>query len=387
MEDIFMSMRAKLLNLFISLTGIVFLCTGTAFANGGVKLYTPYTRISVQPGASIDYSIDVINKSTETKNVDISISGIPRDWTYDLKSGGWNIGQISILPDERKTLNLKINVPLKVNKGGYRFRVIAGESDILPLTVVVSEQGTYKTEFTTQQANMEGAANSTFTFQATLRNSTGDEQLYALMADIPRGWNMNFKANYKQVTSVTIPANSSTEVTIEVDPPDALESGKYQIPVRATTSSTSASLNLEVVITGSYKMELTTPLGLLSTDITAGDQKRVELLVRNTGSAELKDVKLEFSAPANWDVVFDPKSITSLKAGDAAKVFATIKADKKAIAGDYVTNLDAKTPEVTARTSFRVSVKTPMLWGWGGIFIIIAAFGSVYYLFRKYGRR
>jgi uncharacterized membrane protein len=134
-------------------------------------------------------------------------------------------------------------------------------------------------------------------------------------------------------------------------------------------------------------MELTTPLGLLSTEITAGDQKRVELLVRNTGSAELKDVKLEFSAPANWDVIFDPKSITSLKAGDAAKVFATIKADKKAIAGDYVTNLDAKTPEVTARTAFRVSVKTPMLWGWVGIFIIIAALGSVYYLFRKYGRR
>jgi uncharacterized membrane protein len=387
MEDNFMSIRAKLFNLFISLTGIVFLCTGTAFANGGVKLYTPYTKISVQPGASIDYAIDVINKSTEMKNVDISISGIPGNWTYDLKSGGWNIGQVSILPDEKKTINLKVNVPLKVNKGSYRFRVIAGESDILPLTVVVSEQGTYKTEFTTQQANMEGAANSTFTFQATLRNSTGDEQLYALMADVPRGWNINFKANYKQVTSVTIAANSSTEVTIEVDPPDVLESGKYQIPVRATTSSTSANLNLEVVITGSYKMELTTPLGLLSTEITAGDQKRVELLVRNTGSAELKDVKLEFSAPANWDVIFDPKSITSLKAGDAAKVFATIKADKKAIAGDYVTNLDAKTPEVTARTAFRVSVKTPMLWGWVGIFIIIAALGSVYYLFRKYGRR
>jgi uncharacterized membrane protein len=34
-----------------------------------------------------------------------------------------------------------------------------------------------------------------------------------------------------------------------------------------------------------------------------------------------------------------------------------------------------------------MSVRTPMLWGWIGIFIIIAAIGIVWYLFRKYGRR
>jgi uncharacterized membrane protein len=387
MEDLFMSIRTKLLSLLLSLSGMIFFVAQGAYANGNVRLYTPYTKISVQPGVSVDYSIDVINSSTELRNVEISMSGIPKGWTYDLKSGGWNIGQLSILAGERKTLNLKVDVPLKVNKGAYRFRVVAGESDFLTLTIVVSEQGTYKTEFTTQQANMEGAANSTFTFQASLKNSTGEEQLYALMANAPRGWNINFKANYKQVTSVSIAPNSTTEVTVEVDPPDALEAGTYKIPVRATTSTTSADLPLEVVITGSYGLELTTPRGLLSTTITAGDEKRIELLVKNTGSAELKDVKMEFSAPANWDVVFDPKSVNSLRAGDAAKIFATLKADKKAIAGDYVTNLEAKTPEVTSRASFRVSVQTPMLWGWIGILIILAAIGSVYYLFRKYGRR
>jgi uncharacterized membrane protein len=32
-------------------------------------------------------------------------------------------------------------------------------------------------------------------------------------------------------------------------------------------------------------------------------------------------------------------------------------------------------------------VKTPMLWGWVGVLIIFIALGSVYYLFRKFGRR
>lgn len=150
---------------------------------------------------------------------------------------------------------------------------------------------------------------------------------------------------------------------------------------------TTATLDLEVVISGTYKIELTTPSGILSTGITAGDEKRVELLVKNTGSAILKGLKLTATKPAGWDVIFNPAQIDDLEAGKSAQVFATLKADDKAIAGDYVTTLTASIPEVSSSASFRVSVKTPMIWGWIGILIIIGAFASVYYLFRKYGRR
>jgi uncharacterized membrane protein len=86
-------------------------------------------------------------------------------------------------------------------------------------------------------------------------------------------------------------------------------------------------------------------------------------------------------------VAFDPKKVERVEPGKTVSVFATIKADKKAIAGDYVTNIEAKTPEVSAKAAFRVSVETSLLSGWLGILIILAALGSVYYLFRKYGRR
>ncbi len=89
----------------------------------------------------------------------------------------------------------------------------------------------------------------------------------------------------------------------------------------------------------------------------------------------------------NWDVTFDPKKIDRLEAGKTAQVFTVIKAAKKAIAGDYVTYITAQTPEKSSRVSFRMSVKTPLIWGWVGIMIIIIALGGVYYLFRRYGRR
>lgn len=383
-----MSTRKKWLRMMLSLLfGILCLTGYAALETDSVTLYTPYTRISVPPGESIDYAIDVINNSKKLKNVDISLSGIPREWNFILKSGGWNIGQLSILPGERKSISLKVEVPFKVNKGTYRFRVVAGGSESLPLVVVISEQGTFKTEFTTQQANMQGHNNSSFAFNAELKNRTADKQLYALMANAPRGWNVTLKANYQQVTSVNMEPNATQAITIEIKPPDKVEAGTYKIPVSATTSTTSAKLELEVVITGSYSMEMTTPTGLVSTSITAGDVKRVELVISNTGSAELKDIKPDFTAPANWDVTFEPKKIDILMPGNVTRVFATIKADKKAIAGDYVTNIDVKTPETSSKVSLRISVETPMLWGWIGVLIIIVALWSVYYLFRKYGRR
>jgi uncharacterized membrane protein len=363
------------------------LVSGHAALAQNLSLYTPYTKVSVPPGEAIDYAIDLINNSSAIKTTDIAVVGLPKGWDFELKSGDWRVEQLSVLPKEKKNFSLKVNVPLKINKGTYRFQVVARGHTSLPLMVVVSEQGTYKTEFTSDQTNMEGAANATFTYNATLRNRTAEQQVYALRAQTPPGWNISFRANGKQVSSVDIEANRTQDITIEIDPPDEIEAKTYKIPVLAGTTNTSAALDFEVVIKGSTKIELTTPTGLLSTDITAGDSKRIQLTVKNTGSGDLKNIEMKFSAPANWDVVFEPTKIPFLRSGSTDDVFATIKADKKAIAGDYVVNLEAKTPEVSSKASFRVSVETSLLWGWLGILIILVALGGVYYLIRKYGRR
>ncbi len=380
--------RTKIISmLLLPLFGILIQSNKSIFAANSVTLYTPYTKVSVPPGEAIDYALEVINGTSEVQNVELSLIGLPKGWNYILKSEAWNIEQISILPGDRKKLSLKVEVPLKVNKGTYRFKLIAKGLYTLPLTVIVTEKGTYKTELTTKQSNMQGQAKSAFTFNVDLKNRTAEKQLYALISDAPRGWNVLFKANYKQVTSVETDANSSTGLTVEVHPPELIPAGTYKIPVRAMTSETSADLELEVVITGSYDMELTTPTGLLSAKVTAGKTKRIELVVTNTGSSKLTDIGFSFNAPPNWEIVFDPKKIDELEPGRSETASATIKADKKAVTGDYALNITAKTPETSSKEAFRISVETPMLWGWIGVLIILLAIGSVIYLFRKYGRR
>lgn len=352
-----------------------------------LSLYTPYTKISVPPGESIDYSVDVINNAGGIRNAELTVSGFPEGWTYSLESGGWTVEELSVLPREKKNVSFKVQVPYQVEKGTYQFRLTARGASSLPLTVVVSEQGSFKSEFNTDQANMEGAANSTFTFNATLRNPSSEEQVYGLRAQAPQGWNALFRANGKQVSSVKVDPGQTQNVTIELDPPDQLDAGKYKIPVVASASGMLSNLELEVAIVGSYNLELTTPTGRLSTSVVAGGDEKVELLVKNTGSAPLKNVEMNSSAPVDWTVEFQPAKIDVIAPGQYAQVVATIEASRNAVAGDYIASLDAKTTEKTATASMRVSVRTPLLWGWLGILIILGALGGVYYLFRKYGRR
>ena len=175
-----MSFRTKHLKVHVTILTCLLSLTGFAAPIAdSVFLYTPYTKIAVPPGQTVDYSIDLINKSREVINADISLRGLPPSWNYNLKAGTYNIRKLSVLSGEKKSVNLSVVVPLKVNKGSYPFRLVAGNIYELPLTIVVSEQGTFKTEFSTSQANMEGNSASTFTYQATLWNSTAEKQLYS----------------------------------------------------------------------------------------------------------------------------------------------------------------------------------------------------------------
>ena len=333
-----------------------------------LRLYTPYPEIIVPPGETIDYTIDLINNGASIATAEVFVEGIPETWSHTLRSGGWSARRISVLPN-------------------YTFRVNARNHSVLPITIEVSEQGTVKTEFTADQSNMQGHATSDFNFRTKLENQTGEKQLYALSSHAPRGWTVVFKPNYQQATSVEIEPGQSKDISVEIKPPYNVKAGKYTIPVMASTGSSSAQLELEADISGTYGVELTTPEGRLSEKITAGRRKKLDLVVRNSGSTDLNSVRLSANKPRGWEVTFSPDTVPFIAAGESAQVKAEVRAYGKAIPGDYVVSLTAQTPEINADASFRMSVRTPLLWGWLGILIILGAVGTVYWLFSKYGRR
>ncbi|MFC4098128.1 COG1470 family protein [Paenibacillus xanthanilyticus] len=372
-----------LLGLVIALAGVI---PQQAQAAGTVELYTPYLQLSAPPGDAISYSIEAINRGESTAIADVAFDAKGNKWDYELTAGGRAIDRLAVKGGESQTLSLMLHVPLEINKGVYRFEVKAGGST-LPLAVVVSEQGTFRTELETEQPNMKGHSDSTFSYSATLRNRTAEKQTYALNAQAEPGWDVTFTDGGASVTSVEVDPGGEKSISISVKPPETVQAGTYKIPVAATNNASSAETTFEAVVTGTYALSLSTPNDLLSTDVTAGSERKLDLTLDNTGSAELANVSLSAESPSGWEVTFEPATVESIKPGETARVQATIKADKKALAGDYVVNVTASAPEKSASAQFRVAVETSVLWGWVGILIIIAVAAGIYYLFRKYGRR
>lgn len=384
------TMWKKLFSSLLAVVLGVFLFATTSYA-APISLYTPYTGISLTPGESISYTVDIINDSNEVQNVSFKLENLPEDWDYSIRSGGNSIQQLSVRPQDEEDITLEVEVPLEVDKGRNEFRLVAegndGETTSLPFMIEITEKGTFQTEFTSDQPNMEGHADSEFSYSTTLKNQTAEEQHYGLSAQAPEGWFVQFKVGSDSVTSVTLEPNESQDIKVEVVPAENATAETYTIPVVASAGSVSEEIELEAVITGKYDIELTTETGNLSSDVTAGGSRTIDLIVENKGSVELVDIELESNTPPNWDVSFNVDSIKALDAGERATIKATLTAPDDAIAGDYVTTFTASTPEVSSDATFRMSVKTSTLWGFVAIGIIIVVLGGLFVIFRKYGRR
>lgn len=390
-----MSKRVRISLLF--LMSFIFMFVGIVNAGeDDITLYTPYTGLSVTPGESLDYDIDVLNNSYEIKSLSFAVQNLPEGWDYTITSGGKNIEELAVKSknfknENEESIDLKVNVPLKIEKGNYSFTLIAnietGEVFKLPLEVKIAERGVFETEFTVDQNNMEGYSDSTFTYDTTLRNRTAEKQHYALKADAPRGWDVRFREAGSYVTSVTIESGESKTISVKVEPAVNVEAGTYKFSVEANSGSTSKKAALETVIKGKYGLNLSTSSGRLSREIVAGENKSIDLKIKNSGTVILRDIKLNATTPSDWSVDFEKDEISKLEAEETATITADVKASDQAIAGDYQLTLKANTPEASSQADIRITVKTSILWGWVGVLIILTVIAVIFYFIKKYGRR
>src|SRR5699024_1404108 len=172
--------------------------------------------------------------------------------------------------DHSKSIDLDLEIPLKIEKGTYQFTLVAesesGYRDELPLRIEVTEQGGLETELQIDQANMEGYVDSDFNYNITLKNRTAQEQNYSLTADAPQACAVRVQVAADYATSVSLPSNETKNVSVNISPSPKAKADTYKIQLAATSGSTSARATLEAAIKGKYDLALTTPSGRLSTE-------------------------------------------------------------------------------------------------------------------------
>ncbi|MBC9932748.1 hypothetical protein ICL07_20345 [Chitinophaga qingshengii] len=250
-----------------------------------------------------------------------------------------------------------------------------------------AQKGKGKSAFSARLVNIESTAKEPFRYNLSLSNGSGHTELYGLRADAPEGWMVAFRAEGTQVAGLRLDSGRTQDISLEITAAPSVKPGKYNIPVVAISQADTLHADVEAVVKGSYSVELTTPTGRLSDDITEGRSRQVQLTVKNTGTLPLEALELSAQAPASWSAVFEPAKIDHLDAGKEQQVTVTLGVPDKTIAGDYVTNFTVRNNNVNSNAAFRMTVKTSMLAGWIGTLVILLSLGIVYYLIRKYGRR
>jgi uncharacterized membrane protein len=389
-------MRAKLVRLFVlwgAVAALSFVPSLPSWAQRGIQIVTPYPAVVTQAGKTVTLNLEVITATRQ--RVDLAITQTPPGWQTTLRGGGFVIRGVFGSPKTEKEtppqVQLEIRVPADAQPNTYRVSVKAsgpGGTDVLLVDVTVSEIAAGAVTLTPEFPSQQGSATDSFNFSVTLNNNTPEKTTFNLSAEGPQGWTISARPSTEsRATTVAVDGGATATVTVSADPPDEIVAGTYPIKVRAAGGGNNAEADLSVEITGNFQIELSTDNERLSADATAGDRTDLILVVRNTGTGALSEVKMTSTPPTGWKVNFDPETVDKIDAKQEARVTARITPAADSVAGDYQVNMTAAAGATTDNVDVRVTVKTSLLTGLLGVLLLAAVIFAVLWVFRRYGRR
>ena len=357
------------------------------------------------PGVEIakdeDVSMDIIfhNKGRKDETVEVWISEKPKGWKARIKTYRYTVTGVHVPSNGDKSLTFEADPQEGIKPGDYKFRINARTSDgkfrmSQAVTVkVTADEGKSKepkgVKLTTSYPVISGPSDATFEFSLEVDSKLDEDAVFDLLAQGPKGWDINFKPAYetKYISSLRIKSKQSTSVAVEVKPAMGAAAGEYPINVRVSSSDANAEAKLTVNLTGTYGLEVGTASGLLSLEARGGRPTNMSFYVKNTGSATNHDIKFMTFKPENWKVEFKPEKIDAMEAGDLKQVELIITPYEDALVGDYSVGVNVEGEKASKTIEFRTTVKASAAWGWIGIGIIVVVIGGLFGLFRWLGRR
>ena len=364
-----------------------------------LSMAAEYPSVEIPPDEDVSMDIIFYNKGKSDENVDVWISSLPDMWAAKLKTYRYAVGAIHVPSDDNKTLTFEATPDENIQEGAYTFRIEAKTPDgrfhmaqDITVTIKKKKEGVKETKgvkLTTSYPVLKGPSDGEFEFSVEVDSKLEEDSIFDLFAEGPEGWTINFKPAYesKFISSLRIKANQSQTVAVQVKPPASAQEGEYPVKIRVAANDAKAEAELDVILTGTYGLEVGTASGLLSLDARQGKPSTISFYVKNTGSAVNNQIKFMSFKPENWKVEFEPETIDAIAPGDLKQVDVKITPYEEALVGDYSVSLKIDGEKASKDMEFRVSVKASSAWAWIGIAIIVLVIAVLTLIFRKLGRR
>ena len=357
-----------------------------------------YSAVSVPEGEDVSIDLTVADQGRQDETIDLSLPQVPKGWNARIKTYNFDVSGVFVASDKSKSLTLKLEPEKGTGPGKYTFTIKGQTQDgklvsLSHVTVDVmpkeAEKKSKGVSLTTSYPVLQGPTDAKFEFSMDVENKSDKDTTFNLSAQGPNNWDINFKPSYedKLISSLTLKAGARQSVAVNVKPYLLAEPGKYPIKVKVSAPEGTAEAELNVILTGTHKLEVGTASGLLSLTAMAGKPASISFYVKNTGSAPQEDLKLLSFKPENWKVEFKPEKLDKLAPDELKQIEMVITPSDQALVGDYSVAASVEGQKVSKNLEFRVTVKASTAWGWIGIAIIVLVVAGLVTLFVRMGRR
>ena len=377
--------------LAIAGSGVLAAGGSVAHADDTLSVTTPFPTIETEPGSIVTFDLAVASTTPEV--VDLDVAGVPKGWDATLRGGGFVIHSITSAPDTGAAAELEIAVAQDATPGDYPVTVTGtdagGTKSVSTVTLSIADRVNSGVRLSADFPSLSGNPGSTFTYNLTVTNDTPAEQTFTFDPSGPQGWDVSASPTAEsQAATVTIDAGGEAGIKVTATPPESADQGSYPIDVAVVgANGGKGAIELEAQVTGTPELALGTADERLDVSGSADHEKRIPMIVANTGSAPLEAVKMAGTAPTDWEISFDPEQIDAVQPGETAQVTAIVKPSSDAVAGDYSLTVRSSAGSLSSSVDLRYSLGGSRTLGVVAIAVIVAALAALGVVFVKFGRR
>jgi len=324
--------------------------------------------------------------------VDVDVPSI--SWSYDiLDQSGKAVSSITLSPNEKTKVKLKLYVPIDIQDGTYKvvLRISSLEYPIYDskeLSLMV-RHGTPIIRMSISTPFLKGYPGSTVKYRMTLENVGDAEGLVDInISGLPNGFSYQIKdLSGNVVSKILIDAGKTETYLIEVQIPPDVEPTTFLMKIIATCLNNIYEEEIGLNILGKYDMKYVTENYFIK--INAGDTGVFLLTVKNTGYNTLTDVKVNVvDYPSDFNVSVVPDRASEIKPGDSITFSIYIDIPPDMDSGDYYIIINVSSSQVsTEKRAIHVEVSQTSHALYYAIGILGIAICVLLIVYKLFGRR
>lgn len=304
-----------------------------------LELSSPVVKRLTTPGNKLTFRFTVINRGDKTEDI-IFLTIVPTGWDVKILDSISEIENI-MLKTGSNDYEIEISVPETATSVEVITLTVIGTSTATLDFTIMPKVYTDEIELKSTYLSVSEEKGQNIELPLTVSNVGEVDKKVTLSGYIPAGWDVTFRTSTGMaVKTLLLSSGQSEGLTIELETPDDVIIGDYNISVTASDVNGAIldTLELDVSLT-----EATSEIEVISSfsevSVKAGSSITFPIVVWNKGEADALTLFTVPELPSNWDASFisDDLEIASIRipGGESEAVELIVKPPNSVISDIY----------------------------------------------------